>query len=126
MEAASYGLMLWVRFKINPELGPPVRGITWSQRFRSLKGVWGMVVLIILVMGSIYTGLATPTESAAVGAIGAFLMALPRPELEILQGYDVRNSQDDGNDIRHRCGRSYFCTFPGLYRHAGNHCRNHY
>ena len=37
-----------------------------------------MVVLIILVMGSIYTGLATPTESAAVGAIGAFLMALPR------------------------------------------------
>ena len=78
MEAVSYGLMLWVRFKINPKLGPPIRGITWSQRFRSLKGVWGMVVLIILVMGSIYTGLATPTESAAVGAIGAFLMALPR------------------------------------------------
>ena len=37
-----------------------------------------MIVLIVLVMGSIYTGLATPTESAAVGAIGAFLMALPR------------------------------------------------
>ena len=78
MEAVSYGLMLWLRFKINPKLGPSIKGITWSQRISSLKGVWGMIVLIVLVMGSIYTGLATPTESAAVGAIGAFLMALPR------------------------------------------------
>jgi TRAP-type C4-dicarboxylate transport system permease large subunit len=37
-----------------------------------------MVVIILLVMGSMYTGLATPTEAAGVGAIGALLMAVPR------------------------------------------------
>lgn len=36
-----------------------------------------MVVLVILVMGTIYTGIATPTEAAAVGALGALLLALP-------------------------------------------------
>ncbi|MBT6137600.1 MAG: TRAP transporter large permease, partial [Rhodospirillaceae bacterium] len=82
LEAFSYSLMLVIRFKINPKLGPPIRGITWSDRFQSLKGVWGMVVLVILVMGSIYTGIATPTESAALGAIGALALALPRLNLK--------------------------------------------
>lgn len=78
LEAASYVFMLLVRFKINPKLGPPIRDITWSERFRSLKGVWGMVVLIVLVMGSIYTGIATPTEAAGIGALGALGLAAPR------------------------------------------------
>ena len=37
-----------------------------------------MITLVFLVMGSIYTGIATPTEAAAVGAGGALLLALPR------------------------------------------------
>jgi tripartite ATP-independent transporter DctM subunit len=78
LQAASYVVMLQVRFRINPALGPPIRGITWPDRFRSLKGVWGMIVLIVLVMGSMYTGIATPTEAAGVGALGALAMALPR------------------------------------------------
>lgn len=78
LEAFSYGLMLYIRFKINPALGPSIKDITWNQRFRSMQGVWGMVVLVVLVMGSIYSGIATPSEAAAVGAAGAFLMALPR------------------------------------------------
>jgi len=78
LEAFSYAIMLMIRFKINPKLGPPVRGITWKDRFHSIKGVWGMMVLIVLVMGSIYTGIATPTESAALGALGALCLALPR------------------------------------------------
>ncbi len=78
LEAFSYSLMLVLRFKFNPALGPPIKGITWSERFGSLKGIWAMVVLVILVMGSIYTGIATPSEAAAVGAGGAMLLALPR------------------------------------------------
>ena len=76
LEAFSYSLMLIIRFKINPELGPPIKGITWADRFSSIKGVWGMVVLVILVMGTIYSGIATPTEAAAVGALGALVLAL--------------------------------------------------
>jgi tripartite ATP-independent transporter DctM subunit len=78
LQAVSYVIMLLIRFKHNPSLGPPVEGITWSERFRSIKGIWGMLVLILLVMGSMYTGLATPTEAAGVGAIGALVMAIPR------------------------------------------------
>jgi len=78
LQASTYVLMLMARFKVNPALGQPIRGITWSDRFRSLKGVWGMMVIILLVMGSMYTGLATPTEAAGVGAIGALIMAIPR------------------------------------------------
>ena len=76
LEAFSYSIMLIIRFKINPELGPPIKGITWNDRFSSLKGVWGMVVLVFLVMGTIYSGIATPTEAAAVGALGALVLAL--------------------------------------------------
>jgi tripartite ATP-independent transporter DctM subunit len=78
LQAASYVVMLLVRFKLNPALGPPILGITWRDRFGSLTGVWGMIVLIVLVMGSMYTGIATPTEAAGVGALGALAMALPR------------------------------------------------
>jgi tripartite ATP-independent transporter DctM subunit len=78
LQAGSYVIMLLARFKHDPSLGPPVTGITWSERIRSLKGIWGIVVLILLVMGSMYTGLATPTEAAGVGAIGALVMAVPR------------------------------------------------
>jgi tripartite ATP-independent transporter DctM subunit len=78
LQAASYVVMLWIRFRINPALGPPIPRVSWPDRFRALKGVWGMIVLILLVMGSMYTGLATPTEAAGIGALGAMLMALPR------------------------------------------------
>jgi tripartite ATP-independent transporter DctM subunit len=82
LQAATYALMLLARFKYNPELGPPITGITWAERIRSLTGVWGMIVLIALVMGSMYTGLATPTEAAGVGAIGAVALAIPRLSLK--------------------------------------------
>ena len=78
MEAASYSLMLYLRFKVNPSLGKQLPRVDWGNRIKSLSGVWGMVVLVFLVMGSIYTGIATPTESAAVGALGTLLLAWPR------------------------------------------------
>lgn len=77
LEAVTYSLMLWARCKINPKLGPPITGITWDDRIKSLKGTIGIIILIVLVMGSIYTGIATPTESAAVGALGALILAAP-------------------------------------------------
>jgi tripartite ATP-independent transporter DctM subunit len=86
LQAASYVVMLLIRFKLNPALGPPIRGIGWGERFASLKGIWGMIVLILLVMGSMYTGIATPTEAAGVGAIGALAMAIPRLKLKDFGG----------------------------------------
>ena len=61
-------------FKVNPQLGPPIYGITWKDRFSSLGGTSGIIVLVLLVMVSIYRGWATPTEAAGVGALGAFAL----------------------------------------------------
>lgn len=78
LQATTYSAMLYLRCKINPKLGPPIEPVTWRERAQSVKGVWGMIVLIILVMGTIYTGVATPTEAAAIGALGALGLALLR------------------------------------------------
>lgn len=87
LEAFSYVTMLYIRFKINPKLGPPMKPVPLRDKMQSLTGVRGMVLLIVLVMGSIYSGIATPTEAAGVGAMGAFLMALPR-----MKGKDFWNA----------------------------------
>ena len=68
-----------LRCAINPALGPALR---LDQRLGSLREVWvqfflGLVppaVLVMAALGSIVFGLATPTEGAACGAVGAFLL----------------------------------------------------
>jgi tripartite ATP-independent transporter DctM subunit len=77
LEASTYSLMLYTRFRINPALGEIIPARPWGERFASLRGTWGMLTLVFVVMGSIYSGIATPTEAAALGALGALLLALP-------------------------------------------------
>jgi len=77
------GILLYlcaVQFVVwrNPEAGPRVARMGWSERLQALKGVWGTMLLFILVIGGIYGGIFTPTEAAGVGAGGAFLLALAR------------------------------------------------
>jgi len=60
----------------NPQMAPTTSGVSWKERFISLKGVTGILILIFFVIGSLYLGLTTPTEAAAVGAFGAFLIVL--------------------------------------------------
>ena len=59
-----------------PALAPSLGTFTWKERISSLDRVWPTAVLSLAVLGTIYTGIATPTESAAVGALAALLLAL--------------------------------------------------
>jgi tripartite ATP-independent transporter DctM subunit len=65
----------------DPEHAPPGERHTWPQRWRALHGIWGVVVLVIVVLGGIYGGFFTATEGAGFGAAGAFLFALLRGRL---------------------------------------------
>jgi len=66
-----------IRVLINPQLAPmPDEVITWSDRIRPLKRLWPAILLIVWVLGSIYGGIATPTEAGAFGAAGAYLIAI--------------------------------------------------
>ena len=68
---------IWVRVAFTPSLVPPAEERpTWAERFSSLVGVAPMLLLILLVLGSIWLGYATPTEAAAVGAAAAMVLAL--------------------------------------------------
>jgi tripartite ATP-independent transporter DctM subunit len=68
---------IWVRVAVSPGLVPAEEArATWGERLRSLWGVAPMLLLILLVLGSIWLGYATPTEAAAVGAATAMLVAL--------------------------------------------------
>lgn len=52
------------------------REITWNQKFISLKSIILPTLLIIGVLGSIFKGIATPTEAAAIGAGGSIICSL--------------------------------------------------
>jgi tripartite ATP-independent transporter DctM subunit len=60
----------------NPSLAPAGQAYTWGDKFRSLSNVWPMLVLFAGVTGVIYLGIATPTEAAAIGALGAYTVVL--------------------------------------------------
>ncbi|HDL07902.1 MAG TPA: TRAP transporter large permease [Desulfobacteraceae bacterium] len=49
--------------------------ITWKETAEIIRGLWAPLLLIVGVLGSIYSGIATPTESAAIGVIGAYIIA---------------------------------------------------
>ena len=55
--------------------------MSWPERWRALSGIWGVLLLVIIVLGGIYGGLFTATEGAGFGAFGAFLFALLRGRL---------------------------------------------
>jgi len=70
--------LIYFMARRNPQLGPRGPSFTWREKFASLRGVWGMLVLFVLVIGGIYAGIFTPTEAGSVGAFGAFAIILLR------------------------------------------------
>ncbi len=74
----TYFVVIDVMTRLKPELGPRGERVVLAERFRSLKKVWGVVVLFLFVLGGIYVGFVTPVEAGAIGAIGALLFALGR------------------------------------------------
>jgi tripartite ATP-independent transporter DctM subunit len=71
-----YMAAVMVTVRLNPGSGPAGARSSWKERLISLKGVWGINLIFIIVMGGIYAGIFTPTEAAGIGAAGAFLIAL--------------------------------------------------
>jgi tripartite ATP-independent transporter DctM subunit len=79
--ALLFVLTIAIQVRLNPDIAPRGLGSSLREKLISLKGIWGMIVLFIVVMGGIYTGIFTPTEAAGVGAFGAFLFALTKRQM---------------------------------------------
>ncbi len=54
----------------------------WAERFGSLRGIWAVLLLFVLIIGGIYLGVVTPTEAAAAGAVLTGLIGLARRRLD--------------------------------------------
>ena len=72
--ATMLGVTTWWRARKNNY--PRQAAVTWSERLRAFRdSVWGLL-LIVVVIGGIYTGIFTPTEAAAMSAVYAFFVAV--------------------------------------------------
>lgn len=74
--ALALSLYIYLRVRVHPGEAPrATERFSWGERFRSLANIWHAALLVVAVLGSIYSGLATPSEAAGIGALGAFLIA---------------------------------------------------
>lgn len=70
-----------IRSLVNPQLAPPIpveERATWVQKWASVKNLAMPFLLIFSIMGTIFSGIATPTEAAAVGAVVAMAIVFFR------------------------------------------------
>jgi C4-dicarboxylate transporter, DctM subunit len=79
--ACMFLLTIFLWSLVRPADAPRGERFSWRARLRALTGVAGFAVLSLIVMGGIYGGFVTPTEAAAVGASGAFLVAAAKRKL---------------------------------------------
>ncbi len=73
--ATLFMLIVVIACLIRPEWGGKKMQATWAQRIRSLVHLLPPLGIFLMVVGSIYAGLATPTEAAALGVLGALTLA---------------------------------------------------
>ena len=68
----------------NPEIAPQTQdSYSWGERVVALKDLVPTLILILMVLGSIYAGIATPTEAAALGVFGATVFAFINRQMNL-------------------------------------------
>ena len=76
--AVLFMIYIYIRCLFQPHMGPPVpveERYSWLEKFKSLKALILPGLLIFIVLGLILLGVTSPTEAAAVGGVGALLIA---------------------------------------------------
>ncbi|WP_172294634.1 TRAP transporter large permease [Pseudoruegeria sp. HB172150] len=79
LTAAAYTAMILIRCRLNPDLAPPseieVENLR-RERWRALAAIWPLIIIVLGVIGGLYTGTVTPTEAGAGGSLLALLVAV--------------------------------------------------
>ena len=92
MLAGLYSIYILIRCGIDPRMGPVApleeRNMPLLQKLKLMKGVLLPLMIVLCVMGSIYAGLASVTESAGLGVLGVLLACWVRRELSWPMLYD--------------------------------------
>ncbi|MER1968045.1 TRAP transporter large permease [Castellaniella sp. GW247-6E4] len=84
LSAIAYIVMITVRCKINPALAPRAQeAFTAEDRKEAIRDIWPLPLLIVGVLGGIFTGIFTATEAGAVGAFLAVVIAAARRQFNL-------------------------------------------
>ncbi|MFS0575513.1 TRAP transporter large permease [Sporosarcina sp. 179-K 3D1 HS] len=78
----SYIVTIYVVLKKNPDWAPKTQKYSIKEKVHSLKGIWGIAILIGSIMIGLYLGVFTPTEAGAVGAAIAFVITIVTKKLK--------------------------------------------
>ena len=81
LAAIFYCLVIALVARRNPALAPPLERADARERLASIRSVWPILLVALVVVGGIYGGVFTPTEGAAVGAIAMFVVGLAQRTL---------------------------------------------
>ena len=73
---SGYMIAIAIMARVRPESGPAGPRADRAERWSSLREVWTVAVIFLVVMGGIYLGIFTPTEGAGIGATATFLVAV--------------------------------------------------
>jgi tripartite ATP-independent transporter DctM subunit len=85
----AYLLTVVVYTRFAPDSAPPAGSRDSGELGRAARRCGPVIVLFLIVLGGIYTGVFTATESAAVGAFGAFVISLLRGKIHVRSFWSV-------------------------------------
>jgi len=81
--ALFFIVIIYAWCRMNPSLGPKGARSSWKERMVSLKGIVGVLIIFIVVMGGLLEGFFTPTEAGSVGAFAVALLAFITRDINI-------------------------------------------
>jgi C4-dicarboxylate transporter DctM subunit len=82
LAALGYVIVIAIYVRVKPDAGGVRERMPYGQRFRELAKTWPVLAIFTVVIGGIYAGIFTPTEAAAIGAAGTFVIALSARSLD--------------------------------------------
>ena len=83
MAVVFYSLLISYLSKKYPHLLPRGEKFSLAERWHSVRGLWAIFFLFLMVLGGIYSGIFTVQEAAGVGAIGALVIGVIRGQLRM-------------------------------------------
>ena len=107
---AGYMIVIAIYVRIYPDRAGTAERVPMAERMRLLAAVWPVLLVFLSVVGGIYGGLFTPTEGAAVGALGTGLIALAN------RGLTLRTLIDSFTSTARATAMIFFIVFgAGFY-----------
>jgi len=77
LTALGFSLLIFFKVKRDPKLAPlSTETFTWREKFTSMRGLWVILLVALVMLGGIFTGVFTVTEGGAIGAFSTFVVAV--------------------------------------------------